>query len=231
MFPFITRTWNPVVGCRHGCVYCWARKLAEGKLKGTKRYKTGFLPMFWPEELEKSFKENDFVFVSDMGDLFGDWIPKEWYEEIFSVINANHITQFLFMTKNPKRYYYLGYLPRNVVLGCTIESNRCFTLSTAPRQDERIDWMKTLSIDYAATSTRRRFISVEPILDFDLEAFSEAIIKIEPWAVAVGYDNYDNHLPEPSLEKTQQLISRLTEAGITVYRKTLREAWNGGKVE
>jgi len=50
---------------------------------------------------------------------------------------------------------------------------------------------------------------------------------LQPWAVAVGYDNYNNHLPEPPLEKTMQLIERLEKAGITVFRKTLRERWNG----
>ena len=23
------RTWNPVTGCKHGCPYCYARKIAE----------------------------------------------------------------------------------------------------------------------------------------------------------------------------------------------------------
>jgi len=67
---------------------------------------------------------------------------------------------------------------------------------------------------------------VEPIQDFNLDYFTERIIEIKPWAVAIGYDNYDNKLPEPSMAKTMQLIDRLEKAGITVYRKTLREAWN-----
>ena len=227
MFPFITKTWNPVVGCRHGCTYCWAKELAEGKLKATKRYKTGFLPMFWPKELRKSFKQDDFVFVSDMGDLFGEWVPREWYEEIFGVINSHYRTRFLFMTKNPWRYYFLGNsLPRNAVLGCTVESNRNYTVSTAPRQQERIAAMRRLTFDYAVTAVYDRFIAVEPIVDFDLDVFSSLLIDIKPWAVAIGYDNYDNKLPEPSLAKTMQLIDRLEKAGITVYRKTLREAWN-----
>jgi hypothetical protein len=45
--------------------------------------------------------------------------------------------------------------------------------------------------------------------------------------MAVGYDNYNNRLPEPTLSKTMQLIDCLEKTGITVYRKTLREAWNG----
>jgi hypothetical protein len=56
--------------------------------------------------------------------------------------------------------------------------------------------------------------------------FFASLVAAEPRAVAIGYDNYDNKLPEPSLTKTLQLIDSLEKAGITVYRKTLREAWN-----
>lgn len=42
--------------------------------------------------------------------------------------------------------------------------------------------------------------------------------------VAVGMDNYGNGFPEPSLEKTMQLIEELEfNRGIKVFRKTLRE--------
>jgi DNA repair photolyase len=27
MFDFVTETWNPITGCSHECVYCWARRL------------------------------------------------------------------------------------------------------------------------------------------------------------------------------------------------------------
>jgi len=28
MFDLVTETWNPITGCNHECVYCWARRLA-----------------------------------------------------------------------------------------------------------------------------------------------------------------------------------------------------------
>ena len=47
--------------------------------------------------------------------------------------------------------------------------------------------------------------------------------RFRPWAVAIGYDNYNNGFPEPPLSKTMQLIDELESLGIKVYRKTLRE--------
>lgn len=76
----------------------------------------------------------------------------------------------------------------------------------------------------STTPAKRLFICVEPIIDFDLTIFSQNIISIAPEAVAIGYDNYNNGLPEPSLEKTKALIAELRSRGIKVYTKTLREA-------
>jgi len=233
MFPFITKTWNPVVGCMHGCTYCWARKLAKGKLRKTSRYKNGFEPQFIEKELDKFLRAKDFVFVSDMGDLFGDWVPESWIKNVFDRISTMS-AKFLLLTKNPKRYLKLyPDIPENCVLGCTIESNRNYPeISKAPRQCERLFWMTKLAEimnikRIAGKPWNRLLVAVEPILDFDLDDFANKLVyRIKPWAVAVGYDNYNNKLPEPSLAKTMQLIDRLEKAGITVYRKTLREAWN-----
>jgi len=45
--------------------------------------------------------------------------------------------------------------------------------------------------------------------------------------VYVGYDNYDNRLPEPPLKKTLMLLDDLSEMTFVV-RKTIRPAWFEG---
>jgi hypothetical protein len=65
-------------------------------------------------------------------------------------------------------------------------------------------------------------VSVEPIMDFDLEILVQWISDIKPILVHVGYDNYNNNLPEPSLSKTMQLIDILRKFTI-VKILTLRE--------
>ena len=56
--------------------------------------------------------------------------------------------------------------------------------------------------------------------------FERDIMKTRPKFMAVGYDNYDNHLPEHSLERTEILIKELEAQGVKIYRKTIREAWD-----
>jgi len=118
MFSFITKTWNPVVGCQHFCSYCWARKLAKGKLRNTKRYADGFKPKLIEKEIYRRFNPRDFVFVCDMGDLFGDWVPDNWILKVFEAIEYNAKSQFLLLTKNPKRYLEFEQdIPFNCILG------------------------------------------------------------------------------------------------------------------
>ena len=229
MFHLVTRTWNPITGCLHGCLYCWSRKLVEERLKyRTKKYREGFKPKFHVEELKKSFRPNEFVFVSDMGDAFGWWVPDEWILRVLEHIMKFPKTTFLLLTKNPKRYiHYMDIFKKadNIILGCTIETNdvELYTsnnISQAPTPDKRISIMRYLSMRGFKT-----MISIEPILDFKLDSFVSSIKGINPMFVYVGYDNYNNRLPEPPLNKTLKLIRRLREEGILVYKKTVRRAW------
>lgn len=211
MFGFITRTWNPLGGeCKHGCIYCWARRLASkymfNKYSGAAR--------LYPKEFRYKFSKEDFVFVCDMCDLFGDWVPSDLIQRIIDFTNKSE-ARFLFLTKNPKRYKEFEF-GDNCVLGATIETDyEKLCISAAPNRTERINEMADLGFAH-------KMLSVEPIMRFSPN-FANEIARVKPEFVAVGYDNYHNGLPEPSLEMTEMLIGVLERRGITVYRKTLRE--------
>jgi DNA repair photolyase len=209
MFPFITATWNPLGGeCLHHCSYCWARKLAERNM--FKKYRGK--PRIVEHELKRAFKESDFVFVCDMNDLFGHWVPAKIIDAILLCIRKSPAT-FLLLTKNPARYAEFK-IPENCVCGATIESDIGYELS-GPPENARLEAMTLLQHP-------RKMISIEPIMRFSPN-FIRRILSIQPEFVAVGYDNYHNGLTEPPLELTEMLIHGLEAYGIKVYRKTLRE--------
>lgn len=219
MFEFITKVWNPLGGkCPHDCVYCWANAL-----KNHYKFKKYVgKPFVIEKELKRNFKLGSFVFACDMTDLLAENVPDKCIETILAYIKTQKCF-FLLETKNPDRYLdFLDQMAVTVYLGATIESNRNYPeISKAPLQHDRIKAMVTLSF----MQENPLFISIEPILDFDLDVFVEIIRRIKPWAVAIGMDNYGNKLPEPTLAKTLALIAQLESAGIKVYRKTLRKAW------
>ena len=111
---------------------------------------------------------------------------------------------------------FLDLYPENVVLGSTIETNRDYSVSKAPKTTERYEFMKKLSF-------KKKIVSIEPIMDFDLEIFVSWIKEINPVLVHVGYDNYNNNLAEPTLSKTKQLMEQLNTF-TRVKTLTLRES-------
>jgi len=231
MFEFVTSTWNPLGGaCPHQCIYCWSRRLE--RRYGLEKYQGR--PRLIRKELNRRFRDGDFIFVCDMLDLFAEKVPARLIREILHKIREHPKTRFLLQTKNPRGYVpFLAFneIPRNAILGATIETDRFhfntpstlenyYEISSAVPPGWRLITMQRIA---EAHTYHSLFISIEPILDFT-EDFAEQIRMVRPWAVAVGYDNYHNRLPEPPLEKTKRLIEDLEEF-TRVYRKTLRPAW------
>ena len=222
MFKFIGMTFNPVVGCGHGCYdgNCWARKLFQLRRK-TYHYDWDFSePHVFPERLKQVPKLRGNVFVCDMGDMFGELVPSRWIGAVLRACQGNREALFFFETKNPARYQeFLGQFPKNSVLSTTIETNRDeYTSWKAPSRATRVLAMKELAWP-------RKHVSVEPIMDFDMDPFVEIIRSIGPELVSVGYDNYKSGLVEPSLEKTTRFIEQL-ETFTKVERKELRRGTN-----
>ena len=61
------KSWNLFTGCNFNCSYCWARQLAETRLKAS--YPNGFIPTTHPDRFNRQFQPDDFVFPISMGDI------------------------------------------------------------------------------------------------------------------------------------------------------------------
>lgn len=107
---------------------------------------------------------------------------------------------------DPERFTDNWTFPPMVVLGTTLESNRCWNGSKAPCPVFRYQAMKSLP----ATMGYRKMVSIEPIMDFDLDEFVDMIRGIAPQFVSIGADSKNHNLPEPSADKVQRLIADLS---------------------
>jgi DNA repair photolyase len=206
------KTWNVFSGCSFQCTYCWAKSLIETRMKDTPKYKEClFAPTFHQKEMAKTFKPNDFVFVAPMGDMA--FCSYDNTEKILAKVREYSQTKFLFCTKNPGIYQKYPDLD-NVYYGATIETNRPYasSISKAPQPFVRYAIMGSLE-------NVKKFISIEPIMDFDLLEFIKWIADIKPDIVEIGADNYRHNLPEPSGIKVKNLIEAMESNGIEVVRK------------
>lgn len=136
-------TWNPVVGCKNNCWYCYGKRIAKRFFKDNPNYE----PKFYPERLEEPYKlkKPSKIFVCSMADLFGDWIHENWIRRIILVATRNPQHTFQFLTKNPKRYLEFEF-PKNCWLGLTM---------TEPRID---------NLEYLLQKDNYKFVSCEPLL-------------------------------------------------------------------
>ena len=118
-------------------------------------YPFGFAPTFHGYRLfdPKGWEKPRTIFVCSMADLFGDWVPDEWIDEVIKAcIKAPH-HRYLFLTKNPARYealYEKGILPAEGVNGLS----EVWLGSSAP----------TPKTPFFYNRCARTFVSIEPIL-------------------------------------------------------------------
>lgn len=205
------KTWNVFVGCDYQCTYCNARRLATTRLKNSPRYKDGFTPHLVREEFARRFSPGDFVFVGYMGDISFAGLPI--VRDICRIIHEQPEVDFLFCSKSPDHYLKWDLLwPENLHLGATIETNRDYKLTRAPAPLYRYMAMRALNHP-------KKFISIEPVCDFDLDVMLSWISEIDPQIIEVGADNYKNGLPEPPWEKVEELLTNLHVDFPTVVEK------------
>jgi hypothetical protein len=171
------------------------------------------------KELAVDYGDGKTIFVEHLNDLFADRVPAD---ALVSVLK--HCAQFprntyVFQTKNPARLGTLSWcLPPNSIVGTTIETDRFFPyiMGKSPTPIARFLAMLILR---NREPLLRFFITIEPILDFDLDSFLCHITELRPHFVNIGADSKRSGLPEPSPEKVRALIAGLTSAGIEIRQK------------
>jgi len=214
---FADFTWNPIVGCKFGCPYCWARKFHR-------RYFCGDFtaPVFHAERMNDKVPrmpknrnyiaraispDKPVVFVCDMGDFFSAGVEWWWQRAVLTFIHAHQEANFILLTKNPSGFSdFVNDIPGNVICGTSLDYAHNLY---------RVEGLKCYAPPWCRT-----FVNIEPIMsmmkhvDFSgidfvvVGALSGAKYRPDPeWHRSINHPiihykrNYIEYFPELKLHQ------------------------------
>ena len=249
-------TWNPVTGCLHGCEYCYATQIARrfgdrdcgytsypledenkilaltmpiyGKDGRKLQFPYGFHPTFHRYRLNEpaEIKKPQNIFACSMADLFGDWVPDKWIEEVFKACTAAPQHRYLFLTKNPDRYYQLSddnYDDDNNVIGKQFswgdsdDELECYFGASASTQEQAESAYENLNCSW---------MSLEPLMDeFDEDFFvhdnrySQSTETRWAWIVLGAETGNRKGKVTPKRAWIENILTNCRETGTPVFMK------------
>lgn len=225
MYEWVTHTYNPIKGlCTHHCSYCYMNPIYH-------RFKQNPDLRLDVKELGVNLGSDNVIFVGSSTDLFAKEVPSSWIQKVFDHCLIYNQNEYLFQSKNPARFlepdlisHQLMGRKESVFFATTIETNREEPkVSDAPAIRERIDAMIQLrQLGF------RAIITMEPLLDFDEVEVLNMMALIAPMQVNIGFNtNRAVHLPEPTKEKTLDLIHALEKFTTVVVKSNSSRVLGG----
>jgi DNA repair photolyase len=207
--------------CPHECSYCFVsgpNHERPAKYSGD--------PHLIEKEFEVIYGSGKTIFIDHMNDLWARDIHEDWIYRVLSHCNTWPDNRYVFQTKNPERYLEWEIIPTNSYLGCTIETDKGTSLiSTAPHPNDRFLAMVELVKKGCGYIP---FITIEPILDFNVDGFSNMILAFAQacndncapdYFINIGADSKNHNLAEPTKEKLQTFIDILLKNDINIRKK------------
>jgi len=217
MYDWIAESFNPIGGvCPHKCRYCFAQNFRFPSLK--EKYSGS--PRLYEKELKRNLGKDKFWFVGSCIDIFAELIPSNWIHETLKHCKKFD-NRYLFQSKNPGRIYELrAFLPPDVVVGTTVETNRSYPeMGDAPGVKDRAWAIFQLGIYGYETC-----ITIEPIMDFDIDMLAGMIKAARPKFVNIGSSTTISKvpLPEPPSGKIKELITELKKCTEVKIKSNLK---------
>ena len=178
-------------------------------------YPFGFTPPFHRYRLgdpaRKQRPRN--IFVGSMTDLFGAWVPTKWILEVLDACLAAPQHNYLFLTKNPRRYTELN------------------ELALLPRRDNF--WYGTTTTEagqhYFISEHHKTFTSVEPMTG---PLFAEAGGVLVDWVIVGAETGQRKDKVIPERAWVEDLLGACREEGVPVFMKgNLAGGWGKDLVQ
>lgn len=218
-------TWNPITGCLNGCAYCYARKLANGRLKSRylanhnvppidteepltleqagelqTRLLDPFYPRFWPERLldpDLESKKPKGIFPVDMGEWQADWVPIEWSHSLIGIIVACPQHRFYLLTHQPQSLNRFSPFPDNCWVGVTATDAKM---------------ARNALHELLRVEAKVKYISFEPLLE---RIYIDCAVGLD-WVI-IGAQT--KPYKPPRIEWVEEIVRAADKAGIPVFLK------------
>lgn len=230
MYQMSAKQWNPFVGCKFDCAYCKSSFQKQQHRQTSKCSDCGtYAPHKHIQRLGDSLPKTkfmQFIFTCASGDI--SFCPTPYLRQIMHRIHNEPDKNFLLQSKNPATFDRFVHIPDNVMLGTTIETNRdelAATASLAPSPTRR--YLDLLAIDHPL-----KMVTLEPMMEFDLDVILEWMTKLKPCLIWMGFnsgrigknakesDFGAVQLPEPTPDEFRELHWELSKRGFIVLIKS-----------
>lgn len=168
-------------------------------------YPFGFEPTYHRYRMDTldKLKMGNNIFVGAMSDIFAECIPDQWIGDIISTCLVRPQHNYLFLTKNPKRYIQYG-VPMeysNMWYGTTITSEA--------------DIYRIVSLAMEG----KTFVSIEPIFGrFNAENI-KAICKVVDWIIIGAETGRHRNKVIPKREWIDEIVEEADRAEVPVFMK------------
>ncbi|KKN45092.1 hypothetical protein LCGC14_0686740 [marine sediment metagenome] len=231
-------SWNPITGCLNGCDYCYARRLANTRLKDRYlanknianadipfyEYKDGpkikhldpFYPRSWFDRREPALegKKPKGIFVCSMSDLFGIGVPEDWTRHVLTLIRLSPQHRFYLLTKQPQNLIKFSPFPDNAWVGVSATDRASY--------NNAVWYLKDIK-------AKVRYLSFEPLLGqtvagildnrsgYDWPVMHGSILQNTIDWVIIGAQTKPTIMPK--IEWVREIVEACDKAGVKVFLK------------
>lgn len=238
-------TWNPITGCLNGCEYCYARKLANTRLKerylanpltSLKTHKEAtlgeyerqrtdpFYPRFWEDRLEELRQRNRKLIERGLDKPRGIF-PCDM-SDLFGIGIPEEWTEAILneMDNKHDRFYLLTKQPQNLIKWSPFPEN-CRVGVTATGLYSFINAHNYL----ISIEAKIKYISFEPLLswgkceeqhacelDYIFKVFGDYPHNVIDWVI-IGAQT--KPYKPPKIEWVREIVEACDKAGIPVFLK------------
>ena len=147
-------------------------------------------------------KQGQNIFVGAMADIFGEWIPDSWIDDILGICEKHPQHNYLFLTKNPERYtqYGVPYGKENMWYGTTI---------TCDTDADRFNYLPAFC---------NTFVSIEPLMS-DIATEHNVMFRQVNWIIIGAETGHRKEKVIPEFEWIKRIVVEADYNGIPVFMK------------